>query len=370
MTGAPLRVLQVLDSLQVGGKERVAVDLANGLAERGWDSRILASRSTGTLGDEVGPDVKLWCAERRGRWDFKAIKRIARYLDDERIDIVHSHNPFSSYLTRVVLWFARARPLHVAHGHFGPAVKSRKIGLLNWLMLRHVAAYIGVSQELRDRARRLLPLSDERCIFLRNGIPIPPEAPPFTGRPTVIQVANVHARKDYTMAVRAAGHLRESVPDLRWRCVGTIGDPPTPYVQEVRALIDSLGLSDCVELLGQRTDISELLCEANVGVLTSRAEGLPLSMLEYMAASLPVVTTAVGQGPDILREADAGRVVPVGDHEAAAEALAGILTDGELRARLGRNARNHVSAHYSLARMVEEVCSFYERLLADAGPGR
>jgi len=360
-----ISVLQLLDTLAIGGKERVAVSLANGLARIGCASHVLGSRSLGPLANDVSADVRLWCAERRGRFDLGGIKKIARYVDEHEIDIIHSHNRFSSYLTRFVLRLCRKKPLHVVHDHSGPGLHSRKQAILDRLLLSSVDAYISVSHELHERASRLLPLPADRCVFIRNGVHVPAEKPPFEGSPTVVQVANLHNVKDHLTAARAANLLRQSLPELRWRCIGRIPDPPTTYVEQLRKLVASLGLDDCFELLGERTDVEDLLAEAHVGVLTSYAEGLPLSLLEYMACGLPVVMTDTGQGPQIVRQADAGTVVPVGQPEKVAQALLDILSAPDKARKLGENGRRHVIEHFSTDKMVQEVHAFYQRIIED-----
>ena len=357
-------VIQVVDSLPRGGMERVAVILANGLARLGCDSHIVSSRSYGSLEEEIDPSVKSWCAGRTSRYDLKGIRRIARYVDDNGIQVIHSHNHRSSYLIRVVLWFVKSRPVHVVHDHSGPGLCNRRKGLLDWLMLRHVDAYLAVSEAIRDRASRLLSLPEGRCLYLRNGVVLPPEAPPHCGRPTVIQAACLDGPKDHTTAVRAAHIIRKEFPDLRWCCAGKITDPPTPYLQKLQGIIESLGMQGCFELMGECSDVSALLREGNVGVLTSIAEGLPMAVLEYMATGLPVVMTDVGQAPAILRSGNAGLVARPGDPEGIARAILTILKDPALAARLGRAGRQYVGDHYTADRMVEEVYSLYATLLA------
>jgi glycosyltransferase involved in cell wall biosynthesis len=134
---------------------------------------------------------------------------------------------------------------------------------------------------------------------------------------------------------------------------------------EVRELIDQLGLPGCVELFGECVDVLPLLRAAHVGVLTSISEGLPVSVLEYMAAGLPVVLTDVGQAPAIVRQADAGTIVPPRDPEKLAEAVRLILTDPQRARQMGRNGRQFVACHYTVERMAHEVSSLYRMLLAE-----
>jgi len=361
MNREAISVVQVADCLARGGKERVAVNLANGLARLGCDSHLMGTRSLGPLAEEAGPAVKVWCADRSARFDLKGVRRIARYLQDHRIDIVHSHNYSSSYLMRVVFRFGRRKPVHVFHDHAGPRVGSRKLMVLDRLFLRHIDGCIAVSEPLYERARRLFPLPADRCVLIRNGVQVFAEHHPWQGRPTVVQVANIREAKNHLLAVRTAAALRKRIPDLSWVCVGATHEP---YASQVRALIGELGLSGCVEIRGECSDVRSVLRQAHVGVLTSSAEGLPMAVLEYMAEQLPVVMTDVGHGPTMLREAQAGIVVPPDSSEQLTEALTEVFADPDRARRMGRNGRALVMAKYSVDAMVQQVHSLYRLLLA------
>lgn len=357
-----IAVAQHVNDLQIGGKERVAVALANGLAEAGYASHLICTSGLGPLRAGLRPDVQLWCAERSGAADLAGTRRLARFIDESGIALVHTHNAGPSYLMRAVRRLCESRPLHVVHDHRGTAPGSLKHALLDRIFLRNIDAYIGVGQELRARAARLLGLPDDRCLYVVNGIDLPEVSRAPDPRPTVVQVANLQEPKGHRTAMRAAALLRERVPELRWICVGRTEREPG-YTREVHDLIASLGLADCVELAGERDDVPAFLARAHVGVLSSDAEALSLAMLEYMAAELPVAMTDVGQGPAILRASDSGCVVPRGDPVALAKGLAEILGDPERGRAMGARGRAHVGAHFSRRAMVEQVRSFYAELL-------
>ena len=303
-----ITAMQMVGSLNVGGAERVAVLLANGLARRGFRSHLAATRFLGPLKEAVDAGVSVWCAGKRHTLDLRCLRPVARYMDDHGIDVVHSHNHTVSYTARMSRWLARRKPAHVVHDHHGAAGTSRTLAALDWMFLRHADAYLSVSEALHERARSLLGLPEDRCFYLRNGVEVYAAGPRWAGPPTVVQVATVRAWKDYETAVRAAAVLRRSWPDLSWVSMGAVAE--ASYGQQVRDLAESLGVAACFRLLGAQKDVRPLLRKAHVGVLTSVAEGLPLSVLEYMAEGLPVVMTDVGQAPVLVRGAEAGLVVP------------------------------------------------------------
>ena len=361
MAGA-IAVAQHVNDLQIGGKERIAVAIANGLAEAGYTSHLICTSGLGPLRASLAADVHLWCAERHGAADLAGTRRIARFIDDSGIALVQTHNAGPSYLMRAVRRLCARPPLHVVHDHRGTAPGSIKHGLLDLFFLRNVDAYLGVSRELQQRAVRLLRLPEDRCLYVVNGIELPEVSRTPDARPTVVQVANLQEPKGHRTAIRAAALLGDALPELRWICVGRTEREPD-YTRDVRGMIRSLGLETCVELAGPQDDISTFLARAHVGVLTSDAEGLPLALLEYLAAELPVAMTDVGQGPSIIREAGAGCVAPRGDAVALAKGLEEILGDPERARSMGVRGRAYVEAHLSREAMVEQIHGLYKRLI-------
>jgi glycosyltransferase involved in cell wall biosynthesis len=131
----------------------------------------------------------------------------------------------------------------------------------------------------------------------------------------------------------------------------------------VRRLIREADLSDCVELAGESSDVASYLRRAHVGVLTSDAEGLPLALIEYLAAGLPVVTTEVGESPRLIAEAAAGHVVPRGDAEAVADAVLDLLSDRSAARARGEAGRRYVARNFSSEAMVSGVEAVYREVL-------
>jgi glycosyltransferase involved in cell wall biosynthesis len=164
--------------------------------------------------------------------------------------------------------------------------------------------------------------------------------------------------------MRAAALLRQSIPALKWICVGKISNPADGYVNELRELIKELRLTSCVKFTGELDDVRAVLRKAHVGVLTSDSEGLPVALLEYMAEQLPVVVTDVGQCSALVSEAESGSVVPPSDPAQCAKAILDILKNPVSARKMGENGRNYVGRHFSIEAMVQRVDKLYTDLLA------
>jgi glycosyltransferase involved in cell wall biosynthesis len=178
--------------------------------------------------------------------------------------------------------------------------------------------------------------------------------------PTILSVGRLAAPKDFTTLLRALARL-----DPRSFRAWIVGDGPDRAVLE--SDVRDLGLADAVDLLGERDDVPELMTQSDVFVLSSTSEGLPLSILEAMAAGLPVVGSAVGGVPELL--SDSGFLVAPGDVDALAASLRRLVEDAELRARHGELARREAEARFDLPAFHRAYLDLYARELARSRSG-
>jgi glycosyltransferase involved in cell wall biosynthesis len=198
-------------------------------------------------------------------------------------------------------------------------------------------------------------------VVIHNGVELPRATAEESrsGPCRLLTVGRLQAPKDPLTLVRALAELARPGEAV------IAGDgPDRPAVEsEVRRL----GLESVVRLAGERNDVEELLAAADLFVLSSRSEGLPLSILEAMAAGLPVVASSVGGVPELVVEGETGLLVPPGDPHALAAAIERLLDDSALRRRLGAAGRTRVSEHFDLASARRAHLDLYRTVLADAG---
>jgi glycosyltransferase involved in cell wall biosynthesis len=339
----------------------VLVSLANGLDPARFDVHVITIRDAGELASDLAPHVRLHSLNRRSGWDVVSLHRFLTLLDRHHIEIVHTHSHMASYFVRIARGLRRARFRHVVHEHY-PLIEQSRLRFADRLCLPRVDYYFAVSPELAGYASRWLRLPPARCEVLPNGTDA--LEPAATARPsvfTVAQVGRVTPQKDQRLALAVADRLRADVGAFRWL---VIGRADSPYAEECRAAARRMGLADFVCFTGERGDARETLGRAHVGVLTSKAEGLPLALLEYMAAGLPVVVTDAGAAGDLVRASGGGRVVPHGDIEAFAVALSGYAADSDAAERAGAANRAYVRAHHGVGPMVERVAAVYTDLAA------
>ena len=370
-TGAPVAhdgrigVVQVCDTLEAGGLERVAVNIANLLPRARFRSYLCSTRGGGPLQRELREDVHRLDIRRRGRFDLRALLRLASELRAHEIRIVHAHG---SALFASVAAASLAPGISVVwHDHLGSGWKNR----FEWLYraaAQRTSAIIAVTRPLADWAVRELRRDPSEVRFLPNFVSPWSDAVPAAGLPgrpglRVLCLANLRPEKDHENVLRAMIRVVREVPGAHLLLVGGSSDSARNAALE--GLVRSLGLESSVSFLGSRPDVSNILAACDVGVLGSSSEGLPLALLEYGAAGIATVATDVGECGHVLGDG-AGRLVPPRDPEALAAALIGLLQSPEERVRLGLIFQDRSRRLFGPEAGVARVVEVYDRVLQAA----
>ena len=357
-------VMQVVDSLSLGGYERAAVNLANALPRDRYRSYVCATRATGPLVDQLSPGVELLPLGRRRTLDAGAVTRLAAFVRANGIRILHAHGP-SLFLARAASLLP-PYPDVVWHAHSGRLASEDRAAWPYRIAAVGLAGAIGVNYPLLAWLRRRLRVPSARSWYVPNivaaGDRRPAEDLPGTRGRRIVCVGNLRPEKDHSTLLRAFAAVLRRVPDAHLLLVGAAGE--ARYAAGLGAEAAALGLGPHVSFLGQRTDVARVLCACDVGVLSSRFEGLPMALLEYGMAGLPVVATSAGQCGEVLDDGRAGILVRTGDHAGLAEGLAALLGSADLRASMGGHFRRRVEAGYSARAVVGTVCAIYEAACA------
>ncbi len=361
------RVALVLTGTSFGGAEQIALSLAGGLVEHGWQPIIvhLAGSSLESLAsrcDETGvPRVAI--RSMRGLRGLAGLRSVLGELDVDLVD-VHLGWPAAASLSVVLGAWARSRPLVLTeHLYIEPALRVR----VAYRALRpFVRGYVAVSSSVAERLRRGLGIDRGRITVIENGIDTstltgrtPPESHDLAmdEAPSVVTVAQLRPQKDLRTLIEAAALL----PDVHFRIIGEGSERPA-----LEDAIRSAGLTDRVELLGFRSDVGPYLRSATLFALTSRFEGLPVAVLEAMAAGLPVVATDVDGTRDVVVDGETGFLVRPRDAVAVAAAIARLVAEPATRAAMGRAGATR-AADFTAERMVGETAALFGRLVESGG---
>lgn len=354
-------VLHLIDTLDPGGAETVAVDLANHLPRERYRPFLGTTRREGFLAGRILPDVGRLSLERSRTLDVLALGRLSSFLRRERISIVHAHS--TSLFTAILGTFTQPEVRVVWHDHFGRFGDEERPPWLYGPVVRRAAGVIAVNEALARWSRE--ELGAERVWYLPNfAADLPPgPVPELPGEPgrRIVCVANLRAQKDHPTLLAAMARVAREEPAAHLLLVGAEVEPgAAARVMELRR---SLGLEDRVSLLGRREDVPAVLRACDIGVLSSSAEGFPLALLEYGTAGLATAATRVGQCAELLEDGRAGLLVPPGDPGRLADALLALLRSPDLRRRLGERLRERVRSRYSSAAAMEKLEGVYHALL-------
>jgi glycosyltransferase involved in cell wall biosynthesis len=347
------RVLVLITLAEMGGAQRYVASLLPALVDE-FDI-VVAAHGDGWLGDAARRAGARYVALRHlqraidPRKDVLGLVELVRLFRHERPAIVHANSSKAGILGRVAALVARVPVrLFTVHGWAFKAHRGATARAYLWadrLMSPITTTTICVAESEREAGLRAMTCRRTRTVVIRNGVELdrPLRASAAAVRPvTVLSVGRLRAPKDFTTLVSAVAAFEPGAVRLL-----IVGDgPDRPRIAEA---IARLGLDDSVELLGPRDDVDALLATADVFVLSSDSEGMPMSVLEAMAAGLPVVASAVGGVSEIVRDGETGTLVPPRDPVALGRAIARLVEDPALRQRFGAAGRRRAEREFALA---------------------
>jgi glycosyltransferase involved in cell wall biosynthesis len=370
---SPRRVALALESSGPGGAEGVVLRLASGLRAAGDDPVVVSMRPGWMTERAEAAGFEVWITPQARGLDPGWIPRFARRLRRERVDVLHSHEFAMNVYGGAAAVLARVPSLATVHGR-NWATGARRRARAYRLLRRFGLDVVAVSHDLAGFLAEGFALPRAAIAVVHNGIPLPHLPPPAEraaqravsrralgapeDAPLVVAVGNLYAVKDHATLLRAVATL----PRAHVAIAGRGEEEPA-----LRGLASELGIPERVHLLGLRDDVDTVLAAADVFAQSSRSEGLPLAILEAMAAALPVVATDVGGVSEAVIDGETGLLVPPGDPAALASSL-GALLDGPARAEaLGAAGRARAESAFSIEAMTR---AYRERYRALEGAGR
>lgn len=353
--------------------ERVVIDVANGLDSARFHQTICCISRKGEAAQLLSEHVRLIDLGKGNQADRLMPLKIARIIRREKPDIVHSQS-WSGIDTAIArLIGGRVHLVHSEHGRNFPHLESepttRRIARR---ALYHFADKVfAVSNEVRDHYCRQTGYSPERMSVIPNGIDVSRideadgggarEEFGIAGDDFVIgTVARLDATKDTITLARAFAKLHQSHHNPKFKLL-IVGDGSERA--KLEAFAADQGLTTSVIFAGLRQDVPRLLKAMNVFALSSLSEGMPITVLEAMAAGLPVVATKVGALPDLAEEGLTGFLVEPEQPEAIAERLAELLANPELAKSFGAEARRKVEREFGIDLMLRRYAELYTSVL-------
>ena len=363
-----MRILQICSARTLGGGERHLADLANGLARRGHEvyaALVPASPLPGELSDL--PKENIIKLPLRNSLDVASALKLARFVRRNQIEIVHAHlgrdYPLAAFAARRA---GGARLILTRHVLF-PLNRVHKV------LLRRVARVIAVSQAVADGLIAQDIFDRDKIVLIHNGVDLDRFAKTKEGdsverqktgaRHCVGTIGELAPIKGQETFLRAAAIVSSRRDDVDFIIAGEDKARTGENRLGLERMVDELELSERVRIIGWADDVAELLRTFDLFVSASGSESFGIAIVEAMASGVPVVSTMTAGAREIIDEDKTGRLVPIGDAQALAEAICELLNDPKTRERLASNALRKVSEQFSLDRMVARTVQVYQEVL-------
>lgn len=366
-----MKIVHLVESLDVGGLERVVVSLAAAQRRKGHDVAIACLFHEGPLAGEARAlGIEVWVCDKRDGLDGRAVRRLRRVLRERRAEVLHTHNPIPHYYgVAAAFGLGFGCIVNTRHG-MGSFPYSRKRELLYRLAMAGSHYGVSVCRAAQENFVRRKIIPRGKAITIVNGIDLGRFVPRnrdarrrllagigCASEPVLFgTVGRLNAAKDHANLLVAMKQVCAAVPDVRLIIAGE---------GECRAALEAqrarLQLESSVHFVGNRDDVPELLAGLDAFVLSSRTEGYSLALVEAAAAALPAIATDVGGNGEIVRDGVTGLLVPPEDAPALARAMFRLIEATERRAAMGQAARRWALEAGSLESMARSYESLYRR---------
>lgn len=331
-----MRIAQIIDSLDVGGAEQMAVNYANALSKEISFSGLVVTRKEGDLKSKIEKGVEYLFLNKSTTIDWNAVFKLKEYCKQNKVQLLqpHSSSYFLAFLVK--LFYPRIQIIWHDHNGLSEFLSSQK-----WIPLKVASFFfkgiIVVNYQLRNWAVK--ELNCKHVIYLPN----------FTNQQNkvsfgtvlkgqegkkILCLANLRDQKNHFLLVRVANKLKKTHPDWSFHLVGK--DFEDEYSKKLKALIVSNQLDETIFLYGTRNDVTNIIHQSEIAILTSKSEGLPVALLEYGLNKKPVVVTQVGEMPLIIENGENGFSVLSDDDMMFYKSLVKLIDNPDLRNEFGK----------------------------------
>jgi len=374
----PISILLFTNTTVRYGVEEHILQLLHNLDRRLFRLHLACPPELGeVLKAELPADVELFPVKIDGITDSAGARGLYRILRERRIQILHSHMFQSSMFASPIGWFAGVPVvLETAHVRevWRKGMKANYV--VDRIAGRFVDRYIAVSHAVARYLVETKGLPEKKIRVIHNGADMNKFEPSCSacpsmkkalgiaeGDPVLLVVGRLEPQKGHQVLLEAMVKVRVEFPDAKLICVGD-----GALRGKLAASTEKFSLQSAVRFVGFQSNVREWLAMADISVLPSFYEGLPLSAIESLAAGRPMVATAVDGTPEVVIHEETGLMVPPGDPSAMAEAICRLLRDPELARQLGEAGRKYVISEFSLEGFARKTQEFYLESLRMISP--
>ncbi len=355
-----MKVLQLIDTLGIGGAERMCVNIAATLTENEIDSYVVSSRHGGVLKQYLPQSVRYCSLGKKSGFDLAAFRRFFLLVRKVKPTVIHAHS--TSLFWAVVLKLFTRNIKVIWHDHYGlsDSLKENDRSAYKFVS-RWIDGVIVVNKQLENWCLRNLHVTAVNIVFLKNF--------PYlclntnkekSKKPILLNLANFRPQKDQLTLVEAVNIVRNTGVEIEVWLAGAYVN--IEWLEKVKACISHFNLQDTVKILGPVEDSADVLSKATMGILSSNSEGLPVALLEYGLAGLPVICTDTGQCKEVLNAGLFGIIVPSSDAVALAEAIISMLENPMKTVAMAISFQQHIIKEYGSASFMKEYLPLIQRI--------
>jgi len=372
-----MRVLHIVYNLMRGGTEGQCARIVMEMARCGGAHRVAVFKREGFFLDKIeavcGPVFEIEIAHFFSSKTFREVKKLRDILRDESFDLVHAWDADAAIFGGLAAYLAGV-PFVTSRRDMGEIYSGYKLWLMRQADLKAVKIVVNAKAIKRGLIRDRIP--SEKIHVLNNMLDLG-EFDSLAKKPSVVRaalpagrniamVARLDKEKGLDVLIRAFAVVLGSADDVHLLIVGDGGQRHL-----LEQLATDLGISKAVFFLGEQNDVPAILSECVAGVLVpSSNEGLSNSILEYMAAELPVVVTDCGGNCELVADGVNGYVVPVNNHEAISDALISVLDNKEIAHEMGCQGRLRVEREFGIHTVVLQYEQFYQSIYETSNKGK
>lgn len=353
-----MRIIQVIDSLAIGGAEKMAVSFANSLSSRIEFSGLVVTRREGNLKNTIKKEVDYLFLKKKHRFDLIAVFRLRNYCKKNNVGIIQAHS--SSYFIACLVKIIYPKIKIIWHDHNGIGIIPKRKGAIYIQTFSFFfKGVIAVNTELEQWSKK--HIFCKNVIYLQNYVVKNDNFEKNTvlkgedGK-RVLYLANLRYQKNHFLLINVVKKITNEFTDWTFHLVGA--DLNDNYSDEIKSQISKHNLSNKIFIYGSKQDIENIINQSDVAVFTSNSEGLPVALLENGLFKKPVVATRVGEIPFIVEHNKCGFISEVNDVNEFSINITKLMSDVNLRLKFGEEMHKVILEKYSEKYVMQKYISW------------
>jgi glycosyltransferase involved in cell wall biosynthesis len=363
-----IKVLHIIQSLEIGGAERLVFDIINSMEGNLCHSEVCCLDSVGILGKRlVSADISVTCMDRRQGIDWRLIWNLRKFLKNRSVDIIHAHQYTAFFYAAIANGLQGKLPLiYTEHGRFYPEKTNYKRFAFDPFLARLASALVSISEATKRAMVEFDNFPEKRIRVIYNGTKFRNRAVNRKDKRESLNIstkdfliataARLDPIKNLIMMVQAMKTVVREAPECKLVIMGN-----GPEYRKLDLKINDEGLTDSVYLLGYRDDVEDIFLASDLFLLSSFSEGTSMTLLEAMNAALPAVVTNVGGNPEIIEDGETGFLVESDDALGMAEKILFFYRNRDIAINFGKAGQKRVRERFSFDRMIKEYEELYIR---------